>query len=76
MPPSSGSNSQRGLILDPEDGGRVLLRNVNNYLATDTAEHPRIFNSSAGSLLSKRVIYRKVSASSVLPVLVGLQLEA
>jgi len=32
----------RGELLDPEDGGTRILRNIRNYAANDTVSHPRI----------------------------------
>jgi hypothetical protein len=35
--------------MDPDDGGRNLLRNVHNYLQIDTATFSRMFNVHACS---------------------------
>jgi len=34
-------------VVDPEDEGTIILRNIGKYLSADTITHPRRFESSA-----------------------------
>jgi len=67
-----GQAVKEDLLLDPEDGNTMLLRNVNNYFPIDMALHSWILNSAAENFMNKRATNIMVSASSLLHVPVGL----